>query len=138
MLCDIILAADTTVFVDSGHFVNGLVPGDGMHVVMPLLLGINRARYFMLTGQAIDARTALDLGMVNEVLPADRLVPRAWELAEQLIRQSPLVARYTKVAFVHQIHQQLLANHGYGMLLEGMACVDDSSTRTGYSLPERE
>ncbi len=48
-----------------------------------------------------------------------------------------MVTKYTKVAFVHQIRQHLLANHGYGLLLEGMACIDDSSTRTGYALPER-
>ena len=137
LLCDIVLAAEHTQFQDSGHYVNGLVPGDGMQIVLPLLLGINRARYFMLTGQVIDARQALDLGMVSEVLPADRLVPRAWELAEQLVGQSPMVSKYTKVAFVHQIRQHLLANHGYGLLLEGMACIDDSSTRTGYALPER-
>jgi enoyl-CoA hydratase/carnithine racemase len=137
LLCDIVLAAEHTVFQDSGHYVNGLVPGDGIQLVLPLLLGLNRARYFMLTGQVIDARAALDLGMVAEVLPADRLVPRAWELAEQLARQSPMVTRYTKAAFAHTIRQHLVTNHGYGLLLEGMACIDDSSTRTGYSLPER-
>jgi enoyl-CoA hydratase/carnithine racemase len=137
LLCDIVLASESTVFADSGHFVNGLVPGDGMQIVMPLLMGLNRARYYMLTGQEIDARAALDLGMVNEVLPAEQLLPRAWELAEQLARQSNLVTRYTRVAFTQTIRQLLVANHGYGIMLEGMACIDDADRGGGYELPER-
>ena len=53
LLSDIVLAADTAAFQDSAHFPNGLVPGDGMHIVMPLLLGMNRGRYFLLTGQTL-------------------------------------------------------------------------------------
>jgi enoyl-CoA hydratase/carnithine racemase len=137
LLSDIVLASDTTVIADSGHFVNGLVPGDGMHLIMPLLMGMNRARYFMLTGQEIDAATALDLGLVSEVLPKDQVLPRAWELAEQFASKSPLLVRYTRVAFVHTIRQLLAANHGYGIMLEGMACIDDSQEGGGYVLGER-
>src|SRR5437763_3146396 len=56
LLCDIVLAAEDTTFQDSAHFPNGLVPGDGMHIVYPLLLGLNRGRYFLLTGQTLLAR----------------------------------------------------------------------------------
>ena len=78
LLSDIVLAAESVVISDSGHFVNGLVPGDGMFLVMPLVMGTLRARYFMLMGQQIDAKKALEYGMVNEVLPRDKLIPRAW------------------------------------------------------------
>ena len=44
LLCDIVLASDTALFQDSGHFMSGLVPGDGMHIVYPMLLGMNRGR----------------------------------------------------------------------------------------------
>jgi len=74
---------------------------------------------------------------VNEVLPADKLLPRAWELAALLTRQSHLVTRYTRVAFTHSIRQLLVANHGYGIMLEGMACVDDAERGGGYELPQR-
>ena len=56
LLCDIVLAADDVQFQDSAHFPNGMVPGDGMHIIYPLLLGWNRGRYFLLTGQTLDAR----------------------------------------------------------------------------------
>lgn len=137
LLSDIVLAADTVVIQDSGHFVNGLVPGDGMNLVMPLVMGTIRARYFMLTGQRIDAQTALQWGLVNEVLPREKLLPRAWELARTLTRQSALALRYTRASFTHTIRQLLVANHGYGLMLEGMAAIDDKD-RAGYRLEERK
>jgi len=78
LLCDIVLAADTAQFQDSAHFPSDVVPGDGMHIVYPLLLGMNRGRYFLLTGQTLSAQQAHELGLVAEVLPPDRLLPRAW------------------------------------------------------------
>ena len=79
LLCDIVLAAEDAIFQDQPHFPGGLVPGDGVHVVYPLLLGLNRARYFLLTGQKLSAREAFGYGVVNDVLPRERLLPRAWE-----------------------------------------------------------
>jgi enoyl-CoA hydratase/carnithine racemase len=46
LLCGIMLAADTAEFQDSAHFASDVVPGDGMHIVYPLLLGMNRGRLF--------------------------------------------------------------------------------------------
>ena len=89
VLSDIVLAAENAAFQDAPHFPRGTVPGDGVHVVWPLLLGPNRGRYFLLTGQKLSAREALELGVVNEVLPRENLLPRAWELAEQLAQQPP-------------------------------------------------
>ncbi|MEO5840574.1 MAG: enoyl-CoA hydratase/isomerase family protein [Acidimicrobiales bacterium] len=128
LLCDITIAADTAVFVDSGHFEHGnLVPGDGVNVVMTMLVGINRARYFHLTGQTIDAREALELGMVNEVLPSTEVMPRARAIARQLARKSNLQLRYSRVILTEPIKQQMHRLVGYGMALEGLAISDPSS-----------
>src|ERR1700694_3361085 len=62
LLCDIVLAAETAQFQDSAHFASDVVPGDGMHIVYPLLLGMNRGRYFLLTGQTLDGAEARRLG----------------------------------------------------------------------------
>ena len=56
LLCDIVLAAEETTFQDSAHVANGLVPGDGMHIVYCLLMGLNRGRYLLPTGQTLTAR----------------------------------------------------------------------------------
>ncbi|MGE0681586.1 MAG: enoyl-CoA hydratase/isomerase family protein [Candidatus Binatia bacterium] len=124
VLCDIVLSAEHAVFQDAPHFPNGLVPGDGVHVVWPLILGINRGRYFLLTGQKIAARQALELGVVNEVLPRERLLPRAWELAEQLNQQPPLTLRYARVVLTQRLKRLMLDNLGYGLTLQGLGAND--------------
>ena len=124
LLCDIVLASQDVAFQDSGHFINGLVPGDGMHVIMPMLLGLNRGRYFLFTGQTIQAAQALELGMVSEVLPKEDLLPRAWALAEQLAQESSLVLRYTRVLMTQYIKRAMHDILGYGLALEGLGSVD--------------
>jgi enoyl-CoA hydratase/carnithine racemase len=71
LLADIVLCAEDIIIQHAAHFVNGVVPGDGMNVFMPLLMGFNRGRYMLLTGQKIGAAEALSLGLVNEVMPRD-------------------------------------------------------------------
>lgn len=124
VLSDIVVASETADFQDAPHFKNGIVPADGVHLVWPLLLGVNRGRYFLLTGQKISAHDALRLGVVNEVLPKDKVLPRAWELAEQLIKQPPLTLRYARVAMTQQLKRMMLDDLGYGLALEGLAAID--------------
>lgn len=124
VLCDIVLAAEHAEFQDAPHFPNGLVPGDGVHVIWPLVLGINRGRYFLLTGQKLSARQALDMGVVNEVLPREALLPRAWEIARQLIAQPPLTLRYARVLLTQRLKQLMLEQLGHGLALQGLGAND--------------
>src|SRR5713226_5629851 len=121
LLCDIVLAADTAQFQDSAHFPSDVVPGDGMHIVYPLLLGMNRGRYFLLTGQTLNAQKALELGLVAEVLPPDKLVARAWELAEDLARRPTLLLRYTRLLLTEALRRQMHDLLGYGLGMELLA-----------------
>jgi enoyl-CoA hydratase/carnithine racemase len=124
LLCDIVLAADTAQFQDSAHFMSEVVPGDGMHIVYPLLLGINRGRYFLLTGQTLDAREAQRQGLVAEVLPPDRLLARAWELARELTRKPSLLLRYTRLLFTEYLRRQMHELLGYGLAMESLALIE--------------
>ncbi|MCH7852804.1 MAG: enoyl-CoA hydratase/isomerase family protein [Proteobacteria bacterium] len=121
VMCDIVLAAENASFQDSAHYSGGLVPGDGVHVVFPMIMGLNRGRYFLLTGQVLGARQAMDYGLVNEVLPQEELLPRAWELAREIMRQPEMNRRYTRLLLTEQLRRQLQELLPYGLALEGLA-----------------
>ncbi len=120
VLCDIVLAADTVVLQDAPH-VPGAVPGDGVHIVWPLLLGLNRGRYFLLTNQELTADQAQTLGVVNEVLRREDLMPRAWQLARELSSMKTLTLRHTRIALTLELKRAMADNLAFGLLLEGAA-----------------
>jgi enoyl-CoA hydratase/carnithine racemase len=124
LLADIVLASEHAVFGDFGHFSSGLASGDGINVAYMAIVGINRARYLMLTGESLSATRAEEWGLVNEVLAPDALLPRANELALQVLRQPPLVARYTRIMMTHDLQSRMHELLGYGLALEGLACLD--------------
>jgi enoyl-CoA hydratase/carnithine racemase len=126
LLSDIVLASDDTYFQDTAHYAGGMVPGDGMHIVMPLLMGANRGRYFLLTGQKILAAEAQSIGLVNEVLARDRLMERARELARLLLEQPRLVRRYSRTVLTEDLRLRLHGLLGYGLALEGIARMKDT------------
>ena len=123
LMCDIVLAAEQAAFQDSAHFRGGMVPGDGVHVVFPMLMGLNRARYFLLTAQLLSAKQALDFGLVNEVLPREQLMPRAWDLARQILQQPVIDRRYTRVILNEYLRRPMSDLLGYGLALEGLGIV---------------
>jgi enoyl-CoA hydratase/carnithine racemase len=121
IMCDIVLASASATFQDSAHFVGGLVPGDGVHVVFPMAMGLNRGRYFLLTGQVLDAQEAKEMGLVNEVLLKEDLMPRAWELARQIMKQPEMNRRYARLLLTEQLRRQINDLLPYGLALEGLA-----------------
>lgn len=121
LLCDIVLAAEGAAFQDALHFRKGVIPGDGAHIVWPMLLGINRARYFLLTGQSIAAAEALRLGLVNEILAKDKLLDRAWELARDIAQRPPLAVQLFRETTLQPYKRLLVQDLGYGLALEGLS-----------------
>lgn len=121
VLSDIVLASKTALFQDHAHFYSGVVPGDGVQFIWQQVLGMNRGRYFLLTGQEINADEAKALGVVAEVLAPQDLMPRARTLARQLAEKSDLTLRYTRVALVQHLRRTVLQDLGYGLALEGLA-----------------
>ena len=94
LMCDLTLMAEDATIYDL-HYDIGSVPGDGIHSCFIELLGVKRAAYALLTGEAFDAKTALDYGMVNEILPKDKLIERAFKLADHIMTQPRITRRLT-------------------------------------------
>ncbi|MGL4314105.1 MAG: enoyl-CoA hydratase/isomerase family protein [Sphingomonas sp.] len=124
LLTDIILATPETVFQDKPHFDFGIVPGDGVNLLWPEVIGSIRGRYFILTRQLLDAETAKEYGVVNEIVPADRLLSRAHILADQLAALPPLTSRYTRIALTQKLRRIIDEGAGYGLALEGISAAD--------------
>src|SRR5579871_1455113 len=116
LMCDLTICSEDAILYDL-HYDIGSVPGDGIHSCFQELLGVKRAAYALLTGQAIDAKTALEYGMVNEILPSDRLLPRAWKLADHIMTQ-PRTTRRLTTQIVRRPWRQRITNDldgGFGI-----------------------
>jgi enoyl-CoA hydratase len=83
--CDVVLASSRASFADP-HVQMGLVPGDGGALLWPLLIGPNKAKEFLFTGDSLGAEQAHQLGLVNHLLPEDELHQKAVAFAERLAR----------------------------------------------------
>jgi len=127
VLCDIVLASETAEFADLAHVPGGAVPGDGVHTVWPMLLGPNRGRYFLLTGERIGAEEAKRLGVVAEVLAPDALLPRARELAANLARLSLPTLRNTRAVLTRYLRKRMGDELAYGLGAEAVAMLSHSS-----------
>lgn len=95
-----------------------------MHIVMPLLMGGEPRRYFLLTGQTLSAQEAKDLGLVAEVLQADKVLARAWEHAEALAAKPTLLLRYTRLMFAEYLKKRMQDLLGYALAMEGLALME--------------
>jgi enoyl-CoA hydratase/carnithine racemase len=133
LLADIVLASETAEFQDKVHYPRGLVPGDGVQVAYPMLLGWNRGRHFLMTGRTINADEALDLGLVAEVLTPARLLDRAYEVGRQLIQQDEITRRLTVQVVRQPLKEMILRNLGLGIAFEGIGLIDQC-----YRAPEGE
>ena len=96
MMSDITLCTPDFVLQDD-HFGmdSGHVPGDGMGLCLQEILGVKRGNYMMLTCEAMDAQTCLELGAVNEVVEREDIVDRAWEIAKGIMKKSRSCRRLT-------------------------------------------
>ncbi len=85
LLGDVVIAARNASFADT-HATMGLAAGDGGQVIWPLLAGVNRAKYYLMTGEALSADEAERIGLVNFVVDDADLADRANEIAVRLAR----------------------------------------------------
>jgi len=122
-LCDIVIAAPHAEFADLAHVPGGAIPGDGVHVIWPMLLGPNRGRYFLLMGERIGAEEARQIGVVGEVVAADSLMDRAREIAAQLAAKPTVLLRHTRTILVRDLRRRMLNDLPSGLAHEGLTMI---------------
>ncbi|MDH4144022.1 MAG: enoyl-CoA hydratase [Acidimicrobiia bacterium] len=83
LACDFLVASERARFADT-HARVGVMPGWGLTVALPQAVGLRRAREMSVTGNFVDAATALAWGLVNHVVPHDELLPFARSLAADI------------------------------------------------------
>jgi 2-(1,2-epoxy-1,2-dihydrophenyl)acetyl-CoA isomerase len=121
--CDIRIASDTASFIQSFSKI-GLVPDSGSTFFLPRLIGPTKALELMLTADKIDAQTALALGMVNKVVPFDKLMDETLKLAMQLSQGPTRAFGLTKRAFNRAVFPDLEE------LLDYEACMQEIAGRS--------
>jgi enoyl-CoA hydratase len=84
LACDFLVASDRARFADT-HARVGVMPGWGLTVMLPQAIGVRRAREMSVTGNYVDAETALAWGLVNHVVPHDELLPFCRGLAADVV-----------------------------------------------------
>jgi enoyl-CoA hydratase/carnithine racemase len=95
--CDLVLIAESAYLADP-HVSIGLVCGDGGAAAWPLMIGLLKAKEYLLTGDRIPAAEAVALGLANRVVPDDQLMAEAITLAQRLAAQPAQAIRETKRA----------------------------------------
>ena len=101
LACHLRIASERAMFADT-HTRLGFTPGRGLTVLLTDAVGSARARQLALTGEPIDAGTALAWGLVNEVVPHERLLARAVQIARAIASNDPEATRRLSETFTAQ------------------------------------
>jgi enoyl-CoA hydratase len=104
LLADVSIMAESARVTD-GHTRLGVAAGDHAAIVWPLLCGMAKAKYYLLTSDFIDGPEAERIGLVSRCVPLDALMDTAWEVADRLAAGSQLALRYTKRALNNWMRQ---------------------------------
>ena len=104
--CDLIVAAETASFAQP-EIKLGIMPGAGGTQRLAKAIGPYRAMELILTGEPLTAREAYDLGLVNRLVPPERLLDEARQLAMQVAAQPPIAVRLARQALRHGVEHTL-------------------------------
>jgi enoyl-CoA hydratase/carnithine racemase len=97
MACDIIIASENATFGQPEIRV-GVIPGGGGTQLLPRLVGEKIAKEMIFTGKTITAQEAYRLGMINKVVPKEKLIEEVNVLIGELLKRSPIILALAKIA----------------------------------------
>jgi enoyl-CoA hydratase len=117
LFADIVIASERARIGDT-HVKIGLAAGDGGAVIWPILVGVNKAKELLMTGEVINAQEALRIGLVNYVVPHEELDEAVMGMAQRLATGNTLAIRYTKKAVNQYVKWMLNQVFDYSLALE--------------------
>jgi enoyl-CoA hydratase/carnithine racemase len=126
LACDILIASESARFADT-HARVGILPGWGLSQKLPRMVGLSRAKEISFTGAPVFAQQAYEWGLVNHVLPAEELMPRAVKMAQDMCACVPHILQQYKP----------LIEEGYSMPLKEALVWEEAqaiaSAKTAFS-----
>lgn len=128
LMCDLAIAADDITVLDP-HMLPGTnnVPGDGIHSCFYELMPPRFAAWYLMTGDKMSPEDLVRLGMVSEIVPRERLMDRAYEIADMLMAQNRVARRLT-TQLIRRPWKKRIADDldmAFGTELFGMFCADE-------------
>ena len=124
LLSDIHIASDRAVYGDFAHPAFAIAGGDGVQVVWEEVAGVARAKWLLWTGENITAATALDWGVVSEVVPHEQAYARGLEIATRLAEKPALYRSLHKQTLNQKLRRRIVEGVPYGMALQGLTAAD--------------
>lgn len=110
--CDLRIAADNALFSQPEIYL-GVIPGAGGTQRLPRVVGLTRAKELLYTGGRVSAKEALEIGLVNKVVPPEKLLDEAKALAEKIAKRPPLAVMLTKACVNHGMEMPLAQGIAY-------------------------
>lgn len=123
LFADIVIASDRAKIGDT-HVKVGLAAGDGGAVIWPILVGVNKAKEMLMTGEVIDAQEALRIGLFNQVVPHEELDRAVMDMAVKLCLGHQPAIRSTKKAVNLYVKWMLNQVFDYSLQME-YQCLSD-------------
>jgi enoyl-CoA hydratase/carnithine racemase len=125
LMCDFAIAADDITILDP-HPLVGNVPGDGIHSCFFELMPYRQAVWYLMTGDTIPASKLVELGLVTEIVPRERLMDRAYAIADLLMKQDRIVRRLSTMVMRRKWKQRIVDDLDMTFGTEMFGCFADS------------
>ena len=142
--CELAMACTLRIATESARFGQpevklGVTPGFGGTQRLPRLVGKGRALQMILTGEPIDAQEAYRIGLVNEIVAAEKLLERAAEILRKIAANAPLAVRFS----IEAVNQGLQAGQAAGLAIESAlfavcAASEDKQVGTAAFMGKRQ
>lgn len=136
LLCDVIVADERAVIGDP-HVKVGLVAGDGGAVIWPALIGMARAKEYLLTGDLLTASEAARIGLINHAVPAEQLDETVDRIAARILGNPRHAVRWTKTVMNQPLKQLAIQSMDASIAYETLSNMTADRAEAVQAMRER-